>query len=279
MRMATGFTRSGWNPGAARDQELKDELVERIAGLGEALAGDRARAARLLLHWAANAANFAVNSAMEQRTSPRIQTASAGEMYYDCFLPREGAGYCSAMSMFYERLLTAFGYEAMTVAFGDAHDGLTHAFVNVRIPESGPRTGYIFDPTFNATFRDAVTGRHLGYFDLVDAGESDEVAVVAEAGSIEARAWLSVGPIFIEDCALREVIGDRFVYSRRGGTFADYLQCWAPVLAARGYEAGMRGFVQLMKTRVFHFGFSDGPPAGHEFLEGLALRGIPFGME
>jgi hypothetical protein len=266
--------------GAARDQRLKDELVERIAGLGEALTNDRARAATLLLHWASNAANFAVNSAMEQRTWPRIETASAGEMYYDCFLPREGAGYCSAIAMFYERLLTAFGYEAMSVPFGDSRDGLTHAVVNVRIPESGPRTGYIFDPTFNATFHDAASGRQLGYFDLVDLCESNARAVVASTGSIEARAWLSVGPIFIANYALREVVGDRFVYSRRGGTLADYLQRCAPMLAAHGYAAGMQGFVQLMKTRVFRLESSaDGPPAGDDFLDGLALRGIPFGPE
>ena len=47
--------------------------------------------------------------------------------------------------------------------------------------------------------------------------------------------------------------------------------------AANGYDPGLRGFVQLMRARMFSHGPCEFRPATDDFANKLKVRGIPFG--
>ena len=262
---------------------LRRQLLEEIDGLADALASDRLRAACLILNWAANAGNYALVDELSQATTSFVQTASAAEAYYDQFLPRKGAVYCAGMSLFFDQLLKTFGYGSFTINFGDTRDGLTHVTVVVPISDGAAWTHHVLDPTFNTTFHNHETGCQLGFFELLDALEGDGGTmdeVVAVAGDIDSRNWMSIGPFRKRHkFTLRGVIGDHYVYERaEDNTFLDYyLNNRAGALAANEYSTGLRGFVQLMRARLFGMGASTNDDALRDFTSQLQARSIPFG--
>ena len=261
---------------------LKKQLLKEIDGVGGALGTDRLGAARMILNWAANAGNYALGDELSQATTSFVQTASAAEAYYDQFLPRKGAVYCAGMSLFFDQLLKMFGYGSFTVNFGDSRDGLTHVTVIVPIQDGNAWKHHVLDPTFNITFLDQKTACQFDFFEIIDTldgGTMDEVGVVA--GSIDSRNWMSIGP-FREPghkFVLRDVIGDRYVYKRaEDNRFIDYyLANRAGAFAANEYSTGLRGFVQLMRARLFGLGSSTAADATRDFTNQLQARRIPFG--
>ena len=261
---------------------LRRQILEEIDGVSGALATDRLGAARMILNWAANAGNYALCDELSQATTRFVETASASEAYYDQFLPRKGAVYCAGMSLFFDHLLKMFGYGSFTVNFGDTRDGLTHVAVVIPIWDGTAWKHHVLDPTFNTTFHDQETACPLDFFQLIDAldgGTMDEV--VAVAGSIDSRNWMSTGPFrepghkFI----LRDVIGDHYIYERaEDNRFIDYyLANRAGAFAANEYSTGLRGFVQLMRARLFSMGSSTSDDAMWDFTNQLQARRIPFG--
>ena len=264
------------------DTRLRKEILAELDGLGDALVSDRLLAARMLLDWAANAGKLAMNAELSQATIPFVQRASAGETYYEQFLPREGAVSCGGIAIFYDRLLKIFGYDSFTIDFGDQRDGLTHATVVVSFWDGTVWKHHILDPTFNTTLHDRATGCQLDVFELMDALEGDSMdTVVVRAESVDSRDWISIGPrkdphkdphFF-----LREVAGERYIYGQTDRGLMDYLERNAAGLAANGYSGGLRGFVQLIRARMFSVGPSTSNSARQDFIDQLQARGIPLG--
>ena len=260
------------------DATLRNQLLKEIPSLGDALATDRILAARMLLDWASNAANYAQSSDLAQATTDFVLTASAAEIYYDQFLPNKGAVYCSGMALFYDRVLKAFGYDSFTVNFGDMRNWLTHVAVIVPVWDGTGWKHHIFDPTFNTTFHDRETGCQLGIFELVDALDGDTMdTVVARSESMDSRDWVSIGSLKESHFVLQDVIGDRYVYGRSDGELVDYLERNKREFAANGYAGGLGGLVQLMRARMFSVGSCPSDAAKQDFGNQLMARGIPLG--
>ena len=260
------------------DGALKQHLLIEIEGLGEALGTDRLLAARMLLDWASTAANFAVGSRIATETNQFVGTASAAELYYEQFLPNKGAVFCGGMAVFYDRVLKIFGYDSFTINFGDLRDDLNHVATNVPIWDSATWKHYLFDPTFNTTFHDRGSGCQLDFFELVDALDTDTLDhIEVTSRSVQGRDWVSIGALKEPFFGLKEVIGDRYVYGRSDGRLTDYLERFKRNFAANGYDPGLRGFVQLMRARMFSHGPCEFRPATDDFSNKLKVRGIPFG--
>ena len=263
----------------ATNTTLREELLEEIAGLNEALAADRREAARMLVNWASNAGNFsASDNGLSSATTSFVQHTSAADAYYEQFLPKKGAVFCSGMSLFLDHLLKIFGYDSFTIDFGDARQGLTHATVIAPFLEATGWKHHIYDPTFNATFHDRDTGVHLDIFEIIDALDTDTidtVRIVSE--NVASRRWISIGPCTDSCYSLEEVIGDRYVYSREYGGLAEYLAGNEGQLVANGYASGLRGFVQLMRARMFSVKPSPNEAASEDFVDQLRERRIPLG--
>ena len=259
------------------DGALQQHLLVEVDGLGKALGTDRLLAARMILDWASNSANFGAGSQIVTETNEFLGE-SATELYYEHFLPNRGAVYCGGMAVFYDRVLKAFGYDSFTINFGDVRDGLSHVAVSLPICDGATLKHYLFDPTFNTTFHYRAGGCQLDFFELVDAfdaGGLDRIEV--RTRSIQGRDWISIGPLMEPFFGLKEVIGDRYVYGRSDGRLTDYLEKCGREFAANGYEPGLAGFVQLMRARMFSLGWCAFVPATDDFANKLQVRGIPFG--
>ena len=265
---------------AMNDATLRKHLLGKIDGLRDTLVTDRLLAAGMILDWASNAGNFAMDGELARATTDFVQKASAAEAYYDQFLPKKGAVYCAGMALFYDHLLKMFGYESFTINFGDMRDDfLTHVTVIVPVLDDTAWKHLIFDPTFNTTFHDQATGCQLDMFELIDALDGKTLdAVVAVAESTDSRDWISVGPCRFEyDLVLRNVVGDHYVYGRSDDKLTDYMEGIASVLAANEYASDLRGFVQLLRARIFGMGSSTSEAATQDFTRQLQVRGIPLG--
>ena len=83
---------------AITDATLRKQLLGEIDSFEDALVTDRMLAARMLLNWASNAANFCGGGGLAQATIDFVLKTSAAEIYYDQFLPNKGAVYCSGMA-------------------------------------------------------------------------------------------------------------------------------------------------------------------------------------
>jgi hypothetical protein len=215
---------------------LAQHIMTEIDGLGKALGTDRLLAARMLLDWTSNAANFAVGGQIATETTQFVAAASAAEIYYEQFLPRRGAVYCGGMAVFYDLVLKTFGYDSFTIDFGDVSDGLSHVAVNVPVCDGTTLKHYIFDPTFNTTFHDRTSGDQLDFFELIDALDGDmldRIEVITR--SVQGRDWVSIGPLMESFFGLKEVLGDRYVYGRSDGRLTDYFVRYESLFAANGY--------------------------------------------
>ena len=260
------------------NRALERHLLNEIEGLQEALETDRLLAARMALDWASNAANFAVGSQIATETAAAIPGASAGEIYYEQFLPNRGAVFCGGMAEFYDGVLKLFGYDSFTINYGDLRNGLSHVVVIVPVLDGPAWRHYLFDPTFNTTFHDRASGCQLDFFELVDALRSDSLDwVEVISRSVQGRDWVSIGALKESFFGLKEVMGDRYVYGRSDGRLTDYIERYKREFAANGYGPGIRGFVQLMRARMFAHGPCDCREATNDFAEKLRARGIPFG--
>ena len=264
---------------AVTNTTLRNQLPSEIDGLEDALRTDRMRAARLLLDWASNASNFSISSELMQTTTDFVLRASAAEIYYVQFLPNKSAVYCFGMALFYDYLLESFAYDSFYIDFGDTRDSLTHTTVIVPVLEGTAWKHYVLDPTFNATFHDRVSGTQLDFFELIDVLDSDAMDnVMARTESFELRDWISAERLdWAPDLSLREVSGDRYVYTQTAGTLTHYLDRAKVKFAHNGYTVGLRGFVQLMRARIFSLGSSTVPAATEDFTRQLQVRGIPLG--
>ncbi len=260
------------------DSALEQHLLIEIEDLGEALETDRLLAARMLLDWASNAANFAVGGRIATETAQVIASASAAETYYEQFLPNRGAIFCGGMAGFYDRVLKLFGYDSFTINFGDLRNDLNHVAVSVPIRDGATWKHYVFDPTFNTTFHDRASGRQLDFFELVDAPDAGDLDwMEAISGSVQGRDWVSIGSLKESFFGLKEVMGDRYVYGRSDGRLTDYFERYKREFAANGYEPGLRGLLQLMRARMFAYGPCECRTATDDFVDKLQAGSIPLG--
>ena len=78
------------------------------------------------------------------------------------------AVYCGGSSLFFNKVLTLFGINSLTVDFGDLNHSLTHTTVMVTKRSRNRWNYYIFDPTFNVTFHNADNGNFLTISEILD---------------------------------------------------------------------------------------------------------------
>ncbi len=143
------------------DSGLKNHVLHDTPELAGALtAGDRYKAAKLILGWVAPKITFARGG----ETGPMDSyTRSASELYYDFFDARfnrrpRGGVFCGGAADFYQKVLALFSIPSHSVLFGTPAPGdIRHVTVLVPVPDGHGGSEYrILDPTFNLDF--AVNG-------------------------------------------------------------------------------------------------------------------------
>jgi hypothetical protein len=258
-------------PGVS-NASLRRRILEDTPDLREALADKNTlMAARLLLNWTANAGNYALDGSLLI-----YKATSAADYFYNFYLPDKGGNYCGGYAYFYSGILNLFGIDALQMGFGSPTGDLTHATVVVPIWDGVTYQYYIFDPTFNCTFRDASTGDYLTVFDLFDylqGGRVNDIAV--ESQSLATRTWLATSPVASPNLILTSVTAGLCLYRWPDYGLNSYLQTWGPLFTANGYSAGVTGFIQLMEAHIFGVYPSLSSAAAQQFIAMLQARGIP----
>jgi hypothetical protein len=154
-------------PTGKTDNDLRQLLLTEVPGLKKALNKEPLDAARLLMNWVANVGDFATSNEINQITVPTVAKSSASEIYYDIFLPNKGGVYCGGYSIFLNKVLRLFNYKSFTIDFGDKHI-MTHVVVIIPQKQANGYKYYLFDPTFNITFRHRNTGKYVTFTEMIN---------------------------------------------------------------------------------------------------------------
>lgn len=281
-------------PSCPTDADLRALILAERPDLGELLDRERLMAAERLLDWAANAADFALDS--EALAEIRnAQHMPAAQLYYEFLATDRAPGYCSAAAVFFDRVARVFGLDTFTINFGDLRGDLTH--VSVVLAEPGENgEGYrfhLFDPTFNTTFRHLATGDYATVFEMADSFDAGRMSeIYASSAPLGDRSWFTFrterwnNPYSQGAADLNVILGisprGESVFglvplSRPGYSLAEYLRLHRDPLTKYGYGADLGGFVRLFENRVFGVGASRDPQAARQFVAELERRGIPYG--
>jgi hypothetical protein len=264
----------GWG-----DDCLRAKLLADIPGLATALLEDRLEGARLLLNWAANTADFAISEAIARQTTPTVSGCSAGELYYDVFLPNKGGVYCGGTAVYYDKILKLFDYNSFTVDFGDLPAGLTHVTVVIGQWEESAWEFYLFDPTFNVAFCRRADGRYAPIEDLIAAQSRGLFSreIVLDQMLVDRRDFLALRTDKHDGVQVKEIVGDFAVCSIPGYGLDKYFKNWRTTFLQGGYSPNVTGLIQLFRTRVFRVGKSLDERASRRFHLRLREHGIPVG--
>lgn len=256
--------------------EIRTLLLGQITALGQALRIDRLAAARMLLGWAVENSDFALDDSSlidaRGRDLPDL---------YNVFRRDVGGVYCGGVASFYDKILKLFGYPSFTFDFGNTTASLTHSTVIVPIRDGGHWRFYMFDPTFNLVLLDTNTGRPVSVPDAVRAAlrgryGSLEFADVPVAKSFVAKPETVAGRDDVSCRPVRPVGDGRVQCFVPDYSLALYARSNAARLRAAGYRAGELALVDLMAAGVWRLGPSTRPPAVSTFKTALRGLGIPF---
>lgn len=231
-------------------------------------------AARLLLDWASNTIDYAGSPDLVAGDLIRPWT-TAPEIYQKIFLPNRAGVYCGGAAVFFDKVLKLFHHDSFTINFGEPDSDFTHVAVVVPIQQDGSWRYYLFDPTFNATFRRG-NGSFAAFRDLVEGSRSGLGDFTVESRSLSRRDFL-VSPLNRGSCrVLKRVESGVLVCSdpEYGLEEGSWLRC----LGRNGYAKNpVEAYVQLVERRVFSVGTALNPKATQRFQALLEELEIPFG--
>ncbi len=262
------------------DEDLRQMLLTEIPELRESLQNDPLHAARLLLNWASNVGDFAGSSEIIKITDPGFSKKSVSQMYYDIFDTNNGGVYCGGMSVFFDKLLKLFDYDSFTINFGTKQNDLTHVTVIVSQKESDGWRYYIFDPTFNATFRSQTTNQYLTVSEMINflkTNQTNQISV--ESLPLKQRDFLMIKESKQNCEVLKFELEHRdwIVCARPNYSIYTYLNSWDNTFIKNGYSTGLTGFLELLTTRIFSAGSSLNPEASQQFISEMKSLGIAYG--
>ncbi len=230
-------------PGAS-DATLRAIILADTPGLSAAFAaGDTRTTARLLRNWAANAVDSALFS------NPLLNGArTASEAYFGSYAINKAGSTCGGVGEFYVNILRLFGIDSLTIGLGDTRaDALIHTTVVVPIQNQGSWSFEVFDPTFNCTFVDALSGNNLSYSAIVSAVQASNTANVSvEESATLYRGFLSRIPYESPDMTLVGIVDGIYNYRWPNYGLDDYVRVNQSTFTSLGYASGNAGFYQLM---------------------------------
>ncbi len=265
-------------PDCKTDGDLVAEILADVPGLDVALGSDRLHAAELILDWASNVTDMALSHELRNVSNPLVSRNPASDIYYDLLVPDIGAVYCGGMSVFLSKVLQLFDFDAFTMDFGDLDAALTHVTVIVPHRDQGSLRFYIYDPTFNVTFRDPDSGDHLSFRQMVGlARRGSTEAIEIRSYGLEERDFVLLSGDGVSCPTLKRQTSDRLICSWPGYGMHTYLADWTDRFVSSGYESGIPGFFQLMTNRVFDLGFSPRRNVLEAFESVLDELGISLG--
>ena len=259
------------------DEQLRLEIVRQIPGLDNMLVEQPLVAVRQLLDWAANRADYACGQSIAAQTN--IAPLSASQIYYGVFEPNRGGVYCDGVAEFFDRILKLFAVDSFIWDFGDLANELTHVTVIVADHSGNKTRFFVFDPTFNLTFHDSITGELLDIeqvFELTRKGQWERIR--AETRPLEQRDFL-VPKEEPQSCReFRQEMPEWLVCGYPGYSIDVYLNNCASLFQAGGYQKGLPGFLELLMKRSFRVGSGIQPGTRESFTRLLERYGIPVGM-
>jgi hypothetical protein len=197
--------------------------------------------------------------------------------YHELFRRDRGAVFCGGFAVFYQKLLLAFGIDAIVIDYGDTVSGLTH--MSVVIPEQdefGNWTFYQFDPKLNFRCVDETTGELIGVFDVMDrelADEFDSVKILQ--GNNDKRDFVGGGNHLNSSVyKIDRIKGSRYVYHRAGYTLQSHVTDYSAKFLSGGFTPGIPGFFELMQKQFFTVRRGNNQASRDAFVNELKNRNI-----
>ncbi len=260
------------------DTELKNEIIAQTPGLAQAIQNrDKFAIANYLLNWTARNIDDALDQSDADATLPFVTDKPVSDSYYRLFRPDRGAVFCGGYAIVYQKLLLAFGIDALAIDYGDAKDGLTH--MSVVIPHqqaNGSWKFYQFDPTLNIRCVDSTSGALLDLFDVMDRERNNQFQTVTiRQGSNAGRNWVSSTPLTGDSrFTASGMVGGRYVYHRDDYSLNAHLADYSTQFANAGFTAGPAGFFEMQQREFFSVRLGNNPNTRTAFVQELQNRQI-----
>lgn len=263
-------------PTGKTDNDLRKLLLTEIPGLKKALNNAPLDAARLIMNWVANVGDFATSNEINQITVPTVAKSSASEIYYDIFLPNKGGVYCGGYSIFLNKVLRIFNYKSFTIDFGDKQT-MTHVVVIIPQKQSKGYKYYLFDPTFNITFRHRKTGKYVPFTEIINLYKNHKTnQLLVDSMSLNQRDWLYLKKDEKHCDRLKVISPDYLICSRPDYSIKHFLDYYASTFEKNDYKAGIEGYLQLLTTHFFAITHSTNKEINNDFIGKIKSFQIPY---
>ena len=268
-----------YSPECKVDKDLYNKILVDLPELKKELKTDRFKAARSLLDWVSNSIDWALSKEIAYDTNIDVGEKNASDIYYRIFTVDKGAVLCGGSAVFFNKVARLFGFNSFTINFGELKDNLTHVTCIIAFPHDNQWRYYIFDPTFNATFRLSGTQEYATFSDLIVAAKKKKYSRVwIEEMPLNQREYLAL----IKDssrCENLERETEIFVVCSNHYDINSFVNIHKSLLIRNGFETELPAvYLQLMTNRVFSVGRSHNPIISKRFSELLQNAGIPIGM-
>lgn len=162
-------------PSCMTDAQLRDVVRREIPGIEDRLKSELLPAIDELLHWASSVVDAGGDIPEFANLVQATSLMPASQLYSELWLQDEGGAKCGAFSVFFQKLLALFDVPAFTVDMGQT-GAFTHVTALVPIASDGKTKFYLFDPTFDGTYRSRRDG---AYVDLESVLNGSVAAVFA----------------------------------------------------------------------------------------------------
>lgn len=261
------------------DAELKNEIIARTPGLAQAIQNnDKFAIANYLLIWTALNVDDAMEQAMADASLPIVISQPVSYSYYELFKSNQGGVFCGGYAVMYQKLLLAFGIDALVMDYGDMSAGLTH--MSVVIPHqvtNGSWKFYQFDPTLNFRLSDSTSGALLDLFEVMDREQNDLFnTVTVRQGSNAGRDWVRRSPQGPDPrYTLAGIDNGVYIYRRDDYSLNAHLSDYGTEMANGGFTPGPAGFLELQQREFFSVREGNNPNSRAAFLQELQTRQIP----
>lgn len=246
-----------------------DQLRQEIFPDGEP--ADSREKLLAILDWVSNNADMTDDRAIMQRATAWMATsASAEAVYAGIYKTDRAGGYCGATALFMATLLRQFGYDALTLDFGDVASHATHVTTLVYNP-FGQGQFYILDPTFNFYLT-----RADGEWASLDDALRHDVTIVTR--SVEGRDTLRLASNSLARVQTCRPGGDPDIVACHdpGDTLDRYFATQAPAMRALGLSGDRSDMLRLLRMRTYGVGLGSAE-AQSALREVLQSAGVPGG--
>ena len=261
------------------DDDLRNLILKEVPELDIWLVEDRFKAAVELLNWVANNIDLAISKEIHDMTMVNFSSKQASEIYYQIFLPDKGGVWCGGSAVFFNKVARLFDYDSFTINFGDTRDDLTHVACIIAFPYRESWRYYIFDPTFNFTFRLRSTKAYASVSDLINKIRSKKYSeIYLDEMGLNKREYIAIKKD-MSKCKQLKYENEAYLVCSSNNGIRPYFGRHRRQLIMNGYSAGLpEAYLQLFYNRIFSIGSSNKPEISQIFEQNMANSGIPVGM-